>query len=154
MHGNSHRHSDYAPAREFNSINAVPMPHLETAVLDAYLPGYSFFSWLFSSYFHTDVSSYLFLIVIFIAVGNSPRLRDTVKHRFTLTLEIRYDDEAHRFILFWMARQPFAERTPHVLTETESRKDISWYRDGDKDDDSDIDAIDVQQNTDFDDYWS
>lgn len=138
-----------------NTSGAPPlMPQSETAVLDAFLPGYSFFSRLFSSYFRVDISSYLLLIVILMAIGNSPRLRNIVKNLFTSTLEIRYDDEAHRFILFWMAKQPFSERASHVVTETETRKDFSWYRSGDEDDDDgDIDATDLGKDMDFDDYW-
>ncbi|OJD26847.1 hypothetical protein ACJ73_01768 [Blastomyces percursus] len=140
------------PANTFGA--SALMPQSETAVLDAFLPGYSFFSRLFSSYFHVDISSYLLLIVILMAIGNSPRLRNIVKRHFTSTLEIRYDDEAHRFILFWMAKQPFSKQTPHIVTETESRKDFSWYRSvDDDDDDSDIDATDLQKDMDFYKYW-
>ncbi|OJD20745.1 hypothetical protein ACJ73_07920 [Blastomyces percursus] len=112
-----------------NSSGTPPtMPRSETSVLDVFLPGYSFFSWLFSFYFNVDISLYLLLIVVSVAVGNSPRLHDIVKHLFTSTLEITYDDEAYRFILFWMAK----------------------HEDGDG---SHIDETDLQEDIDFEDYW-
>lgn len=134
-------------------------PHLhlsqsEKVVLDAFLPGYS--SYLLTatfSLFHVDISAYLRLIVIFMAIGNSLRFCDVVKHDFTSTLQIKYDDEAYGlFILFWMTKQHLFQQVPHVVTETEARKDIAWYRSGDNNY-NDIDEIELQKDMNFNEYW-
>lgn len=88
------------------------------------------------------------------AIGNSFRFRDAVKHDFTSTLQIRYDDEAYRlFILFWMTKQHFFQQVPHVVAETEARKDIAWYRSGDNNY-NDIDETELQKDMNFNEYWS
>ncbi|EER45777.1 predicted protein [Histoplasma capsulatum H143] len=52
-----------------------------------------------------------------------------------------------------MTKPHFFQQVPHVVTETEARKDIAWYRSGDNNY-NDIDEIELQKDMNFNEYWS
>ncbi|OJD23725.1 hypothetical protein ACJ73_04925 [Blastomyces percursus] len=119
-----------------DSFSATPMSQPGTAVLDAFVPGYSFFSRLFSSYFHVDLSPYL-LIVAFVAIIISPRFHSLTDF-LSMSIEIPSNDELFCSTLQWLSKTSFFLRSSSVIAETNTRGDLPWSNDDGKDSGSDV----------------
>ncbi|PKX99301.1 putative BCS1-like ATPase [Aspergillus novofumigatus IBT 16806] len=147
-----------------NSRNATT---IDTAVLDAFIPGYSVLSRFLVSYLQIDLSYYLPFLVM--AAAATASLRYSIKRiirllgeHFTSTAEIRLDDEIYNYLMFWMAQQPFTKRTTHFVAGTKISSGMRYW-DSDNgegsddedmcedDDDTGNDNSDMLAN--FDRYW-
>lgn len=152
-----------------NSRNATTTT-FDTAVLDAFIPGYSILSRFLVSYLQIDLSYYLPFLVMAAAVTAS--LRYTIKRiihllgeHFTSTAEIRLDDEIYNHLMFWMAQQPFTKRTTHFVAGTKISSGMRYWDsdNGEGSDDEDICDDDDDDNgsagdnsdtlANFDRYW-
>ncbi|KAH1322947.1 hypothetical protein KXW75_008200 [Aspergillus fumigatus] len=152
-----------------NSRNATTTT-FDTAVLDAFIPGYSILSRFLVSYLQIDLSYYLPFLVMAAAVTAS--LRYTIKRiihllgeHFTSTAEIRLDDEIYNYLMFWMAQQPFTKRTTHFVAGTKISSGMRYWDsdNGEGSDDEDICDDDDDDNgsagdnsdtlANFDRYW-
>jgi chaperone BCS1 len=147
-----------------NSRNATT---IDTAVLDAFIPGYSVLSRFLVSYLQIDLSYYLPFLVM--AAAATASLRYSIKRiirllgeHFTSTAEIRLDDEIYNYLMFWMAQQPFTKRTTHFVAGTKISSGMRYWDsdNGEGSDDEDIcedddssggDNSDMLSN--FDRYW-
>ncbi|OJD28523.1 hypothetical protein ACJ73_00050, partial [Blastomyces percursus] len=134
----------------------------QTAILDQVMPGFSFLSRIFSSYFHID-PFYLLLIVSFsfVAISTLPYLH-YVTDCFTSTVNIRYDDDAYDYLLSWLSKQEFVNEAPHVVVKTKTRRDLSWFTSNDDDNDDNDDDTNSNnnhiptddKNFDFEKFWA
>lgn len=135
----------------------------DTAVLETFIPGYSIASRLLATYFQLDLSFYLPAIVattIALAVVKycTAWLTSLFQNYFISTAEIRLDDEIYTYLMFWMARQPFTNRTTRFVAGTKLKGGGRYYYDSD--DESDPDGEDLDEDdcgTDeasFDNYWA
>ncbi|RHZ73073.1 hypothetical protein CDV55_104373 [Aspergillus turcosus] len=144
-----------------NSRNATT---IDTAVLDAFIPGYSVLSRLLGSYLQIDLSYYLPFLVM--AAAATASLRYSIKRLirllgeyFTSTAEIRLDDEIYNYLMFWMAQQPFTKRTTHFVAGTKISSGMRYWDsdNGEGSDDEDVCEDDTDTNdmlANFDRYWS
>ncbi|KAF7118247.1 hypothetical protein CNMCM5793_007653 [Aspergillus hiratsukae] len=143
---------------------------IDTAVLDAFIPGYSILSRLLDSYLQIDLSYYLPFLVM--AAAATASLRYSIKklirllgEYFTSTAEIRLDDEIYNYLMFWMAQQPFTKRTTHFVAGTKISSGMRYWDsdngegsddedvcDDDNDTDNDSNGSDILAN--FDRYWA
>ncbi|KAH8692066.1 putative BCS1-like ATPase [Talaromyces proteolyticus] len=137
-----------------NSLTGIPM-------VDTYLSGFSVISMFFSQYLHMDISAYISLVFLLATVVATVRLRvETVMEKFrgyfTSTIEVRMDDEVFSYLMFWISRQRFSQKSTRVVASTRTNSGYYYYSDdSDEDsDDSDDDEGDmVSASNDFDSYW-
>ena len=137
--------------------------HWDTAVLETFIPGYSIASRLLATYFQLDLSFYLPAIVattIALAAVKycTAWLSNLFQNYFISTAEIRVDDEISTYLMFWMARQPFTNRTTRFVAGTKLKGGGHYYYDSD--DESDPDGEDEEgddcgnDEASFDNYWA
>ncbi|KAI9926491.1 hypothetical protein MW887_004256 [Aspergillus wentii] len=155
----------------FPSINSTyPRPSSETEVLEAFIPGYSFVSRFAASYLHIDISYYVpFLVATGILIASikfsSGRIWELCRTYFVSTAEIRLDDEIYNYLMFWMAKQPFANRTIHFVAGTKTKSSMRYWEDesdrGSDDEDEEgiegevgVGSKNEKGQTSFDDYWA
>ncbi|OJD10918.1 hypothetical protein ACJ73_09661 [Blastomyces percursus] len=106
------------------------------ATLETLFPGYTSLLQLFFSYF----------CAIIVA---APLTRwSFIKKYLTSTIEIRYDDDAYNYMLYWM--QKSLPQASHVVAETKTRKDMAWFGP----DNDENDEMEAQENVGLDAYWS
>lgn len=137
---------------------------IDTAVLDAFIPGYSVLSRLLGSYLQIDLSYYLpFLVMAAAATASlrysTKRLIRLLGEYFTSTAEIRLDDEIYNYLMFWMAQQPFTKRTTHFVAGTKISSGMRYWDsdNGEGSDDEDVCEDDTDTNdmlANFDRYWA
>ncbi|RMJ21692.1 Mitochondrial chaperone bcs1 [Aspergillus sp. HF37] len=139
------------------------IPTSDTAVLEAFIPGYSLISRFFVTYLHIDPSIYVPYILVGGVLAAALRVivrqaRALLEEHFVSTVEIRATDEIYQYLTYWLARQDFVGQARHVVVGTRAAS-----RDDDEDEDSDIMADsgfgpgadeDGHADTDFDDYWA
>lgn len=137
----------------------------DTAVLETFIPGYSIASRLLATYFQLDLSFYLPAIVastIALAAVKycTSWATNLFQNYFISTAEIRLDDEIYTYLMFWMARQPFTNRTTRFVAGTKIKGGGRYYYDSDDESDPDGEDMDVDEDdcgTDeasFDTYWA
>lgn len=79
---------------------------------------------------------------------------------FVSTAEIRLDDEMYNYLMFWISKQEFANRTLRFVagTKTNSRHVYCYYSDDEDEDgdhsESDDDGEEEEGDDDFDKYWA
>ncbi|KAL4984256.1 BCS1 N terminal-domain-containing protein [Aspergillus falconensis] len=136
----------------------------DTALLETFIPGYSMASRLLSTYLQIDLSSYIpYLIFLAIIAATARYIYSQLYNLFQghciSTAEIRHDDEVYNYLMYWLAQQPFTNRTTHFVAGTRI-SGSAWYYDPDDDSDEEgiggADEIDEEGNviTDFDAYWA
>jgi chaperone BCS1 len=149
------------------NITTPPIPPPDTAVLEAFIPGYSLISRFFVTYLHIDPSIYVPYILVGGVLAAALRLiarqaRALVEEHFVSTVEIRATDEIYQYLTYWLARQDFVGQSRHVVAGTRAAS-----RDGDGDEDEDEDSNimadsgsgpganeEGHADIDFDDYWA
>ncbi|KAE8394815.1 BCS1 N terminal-domain-containing protein [Aspergillus alliaceus] len=147
------------------NMNLTTAPLLspsDTALLEAFIPGYTFISRFLISYLQIDLSLYLpYMItcVVFAAVlkYSASKLKDLLGKHCVATAEIRLDDEISNYLLYWMAQQPFATRSTRFLAATRlSNQSYSYDSDDDGDQWGEEDEYDEDGNVinNFDEYWA
>jgi chaperone BCS1 len=130
-------------------------------IVDSYLSGFSFLSMIFTQYLHMDISAYISLIIVLATVVAIIRLRvETVIEKFrsyfTSTIEVRMDDEVFSYLMFWVSRQRFSQKSTRVVASTKTNAGYYYYYSDDEeesndDDDDEGELLDGQN--DFDSYW-
>lgn len=85
-------------------------------MLEVLVPGYGFISRMLVSYLNFDVSSYLQLLVSLAVFGATARyfvfaIWANFNELFVSRAEIRLDDEAFHYLMFWISRQPHMRNT-------------------------------------------
>ncbi|KAF7596147.1 hypothetical protein BBP40_003046 [Aspergillus hancockii] len=147
------------------TLNATTNPLLspsDTALLEAFIPGYSFLSRFLISYLQIDLSQYLPYILTYAALAavlkyTFSKAKGVLESHCIATAEIRLDDEISSYLLYWMAQQPFANRSTRFLATTRLSNQ-SYYYDTDDDEDEwgEEDEYDENGNVvnDFDEYWA
>ncbi|PGG97177.1 hypothetical protein AJ79_09314 [Helicocarpus griseus UAMH5409] len=110
-----------------SSMNSSSIPPLipDMTVLNTILPDYSSFLPPFSSYFHSDILSYLLLTVVLARIIS---LLQYVGTYFFPSVEIRFGDKLYRALDFWISQQGFAKNALHTVAATEARDD--WFNNG------------------------
>ncbi|KAL4960912.1 BCS1 and AAA domain-containing protein [Aspergillus stella-maris] len=135
---------------------------LDTALLETFIPGYSMLSRFLTAYLQIDLSVYLPYLLVSAALGAALRymynqVRDLFQEHCISTAEIRHDDEVYNYLMYWLAQQPFTNRTTHFVAGTRISGSSRYY-DSDSDDDEwgEADEIDEHGNVivDFDEYWA
>ncbi|KAJ9296745.1 hypothetical protein DTO271G3_4944 [Paecilomyces variotii] len=132
----------------------------DASVLDLLIPGYSVVSKFLAAYFHIDLSFYLPLIAIFAATVTalqysiSPLVNLFTQH-YTSTAEIRLNDEIYNYVMAWIARQSFSDRTRDFVAGTKTGSEMVWTRHDDEDELNEDGVIeDDDVSFDFDEYWA
>ncbi|KAB8256522.1 BCS1 N terminal-domain-containing protein [Aspergillus pseudonomiae] len=135
------------------NMNSTTPPLLspsDTALLEAFIPGYSFISRFLISYLHIDLS----LPTLYTHLH---RHRCVMETHLIATAEIRLDDEISNYLLYWMAQQPFANRSTRFVAATRISTQSHYY-DSDEEDDEwgEEDEYDEEGNVinNFDEYWA
>src|SRR3954452_21931219 len=101
----------------YNSSDSASSPQIAAQpLLDSLIPGFSIVSQIFAQYFRIDITSYIAVTIIAVAVAAGLRvcgliLLDFFKGYFVSTAEIRLDDEMYNYVLFWVANQSFSKKT-------------------------------------------
>ncbi|KAA8648374.1 hypothetical protein EYZ11_007324 [Aspergillus tanneri] len=149
-----------ANATNSTVASAVLSPS-DTAMLEAFIPGYPFISRFLVSYLHIDPAQYVpYLLtgVILIAAFKYSfgRLRYFIEEYCLSKAEIRLDDEIYNYVMFWLAQQPFTKRTNHFVAGTKTSRSGRYYDSSDEEDESDDDEYDSDGNVvvSFDEYWA
>ncbi|KAL6231255.1 hypothetical protein BDW75DRAFT_220615 [Aspergillus navahoensis] len=149
------------------TFNTTPMQPLlnpsDTALLETFIPGYSMASRLLSTYLQIDLSSYIPYLILLAIIAATARyiysqLYNLFQEHCVSTAEIRHDDEVYNYLMYWLAQQPFTNRTTHFVAGTKI-SGSAWCYDADDDSDEEIggaDEIDEDGNviTDFEAYWA
>ncbi|KAL3467349.1 BCS1 N terminal-domain-containing protein [Aspergillus heterothallicus] len=94
-----------------------------TAILEAFIPGYSLLSRAFFAYFQIDLSMYIPYLLAYFLLATATRyiyaqLRFWFWQYCTSTVEIRSDNEVYDYVMFWLSQQKFMDRTTHFIAET------------------------------------
>ncbi|KAL4947481.1 BCS1 N terminal-domain-containing protein [Aspergillus filifer] len=142
---------------------ASPMGNatLDTALLEQFIPGYSMLSRFLTAYLQIDLSVYLPYLLVSAALGAA--LRYIYNQLFYLfqthcisTAEIRHDDEVYNYLMYWLAQQPFTNRTTHFVAGTRISGSSRYYDSESDDEWGEADEIDEHGNVivDFDEYWA
>jgi chaperone BCS1 len=143
-----------ASTEALGQLTGIPM-------VDSYLSGFSFISILFTQYLHMDISAYISLIFVLATVVATIRLRvETVIEKFrgyfTSTIEVRMDDEVFSYLMFWVSRQRFSQKSTRVVASTKTNAGYYYYSDdeegSDQEDDEDEGEL-LDGTNDFDTYW-
>lgn len=126
-------------------------------MLDLLVPGYSFISRFFTTYFHVDVSFYLSLVFMLTAVTAILRFAaysfvELIKDYFTSTAEIRLDDEMYNYLMFWVAKQPFSNKTNRFVAGTKTNSEMLWEMEEESEETKD--ENEAESTVDFDAYWT
>ncbi|OJD20739.1 hypothetical protein ACJ73_07927 [Blastomyces percursus] len=110
----------------YSSMNSSSIPPLipDMTVLNTILRDYSSFLPAFSSYFHSDILSYLLLTVVLARI--IPFLQYFGTYFFP-SVEIRFSDKLYRALHFWVSQQQFAKNASNTIATTEARGD--WFDD-------------------------
>ncbi|CRG91713.1 hypothetical protein PISL3812_08764 [Talaromyces islandicus] len=143
-----------ASVETLGQLTGIPM-------VDSYLSGFSFISMIFSQYLHMDISAYISLIFVLATVVATIRLRvETVIEKFrsyfTSTIEVRMDDEVFSYLMFWVSRQRFSQKSTRVVASTKTNAGYYYYSDDEEesnDDDDDDEGELLDEEMDFDSYW-
>lgn len=129
------------------------------AILEALIPGYGFFVHLIPSYFHVDISSYLFVLVasfafwIYAVSSFSGRLQSFFLLLAT-SVEIRYNDSLYNDTMRWVSNQSSLNHTKRSVGST--RKNFAttmWDDDGDGDERDHSETDQLQFENDPTPFW-
>ncbi|RDW74588.1 BCS1 and AAA domain-containing protein [Aspergillus mulundensis] len=139
----------------------------DTALLETFIPGYSMASRFLSTYLQIDLSSYIPYLILLAVIGATVRyiynlLSALFEEHCISTAEIRHDDEVYNYLMYWLAQQPFTNRTTHFVAGTRISGSARYYDSDDESEDGwgDADEIDDEGNVigtdaeDFDTYWA
>ncbi|KAL4942802.1 hypothetical protein BDV06DRAFT_211553 [Aspergillus oleicola] len=134
---------------------------LDTALLEQFIPGYSMLSRFLTAYLQIDLSLYLPYLLVSAALGAALRyiynqLRGLFQEHCISTAEIRHDDEVYSYLMYWLAQQPFTNRTTHFVAGTRISGSSRYYDSDDEDEWGEADEIDEHGDVivDFDEYWA
>lgn len=121
----------------------------QTALLDAFFPGFSLFSNALYKYSKIDLSLYipLFLIlglVVFASQYVNTWFWEFADKHLMSTADIRVDDEMYNMLMAWIANQQFAKQSRRFVANTNLNSRM-WYlwREFDSDDDKDDGGVEV-----------
>lgn len=134
----------------------------DTAILEAFIPGYSFISRILINHLHIDPTRYLpYVLACVVLLASlkytSARIRHLIETHCVSKAEIRLDDEIYSYLMFWLSQQPFTNRTTHFVAGTRTGGSRhSYYDSDDEGSDSDDDEYDADGNVlvSFDAYWA
>lgn len=142
-----------ASTEALGQLTGIPM-------VDSYLSGFSFISMIFTQYLHMDISAYISLIFVLATVVATIRLRvETVMEKFrsyfTSTIEVRMDDEVFSYLMFWVSRQKFSQKSTRVVASTKTNASYYYYSSDEEEseDDDDDEGELLNGSNDFDSYW-
>ncbi|TVY17331.1 putative mitochondrial chaperone BCS1-B [Lachnellula arida] len=124
----------------------------QTALLDAFFPGFSLLSSALSRYSSIDLTLYFpTLLALGLLVFGGRYLNEWLweflnQHAMS-TADIRTDDEMYNMLMGWVANQQFARRSRRFVANTNLNSRL-WYlfRDDDDDDKEDEITIDFDDN--------
>lgn len=93
-----------------------PLSPTDTAILEVLVPGYTLISQFFLSYLKIDITAYFQYFIALVLLGASLRYVfryywTAFREHFICTAEIRLDDEVFNYVMYWISRQPFTQRT-------------------------------------------
>ncbi|KAH8429711.1 BCS1 and AAA domain-containing protein [Aspergillus melleus] len=135
----------------------------DTAILEAFIPGYSFISRILINHLHIDPTRYLpYVLACVVLLASlkytSSRIQHLIETHCVSKAEIRLDDEIYSYLMFWLAQQPFTNRTTHFVagTRTGGSASRSYYEEDEEDEESEEDEYDADGNVlvSFDAYWA
>jgi len=150
--------AEFANKTNGSGLGPIPGPSFDSQLLETFIPGYGLASRILATYFQLDLSSY---IPALIAGGVVFAVAKYLYHwlygfftdHFISTAEIRLEDEIYTYLMFWMARQSFTNRTTRFVAGTKLSGPNRYYYDSD--DESGSEAEDEEEEGEsFDDYWS
>ncbi|KAL4891322.1 hypothetical protein BDV59DRAFT_209007 [Aspergillus ambiguus] len=101
------------------------------ALLENFIPGYSFFAQLVSSYFRTDISSYILVVVASFALWTyaAETLRGRLQSfilSFATAVEIRYNDDLYNDAMRWISSRPDLSQAQRVVAGTRMNLSALW----------------------------
>ncbi|KGO70281.1 ATPase, AAA-type, core [Penicillium italicum] len=142
-----------------------PFSTTDTAMLEVLVPGYGFISRMLMSYLNFDVSAYLQVLVGLAVFGATARyallvIWEHFSEFFVSRAEIRLDDEAFNYLMFWVSRQPQMKNTSRFVAGVKTNSywsDDETDDDGvdrEEDDDEEDEMLSGEKNTSFDSYWA
>lgn len=142
-----------------SAINTTLNTTWDTALLETFIPGYSLASRLLATYFHLDLATYLPALIaasVILAVWkySTAWLTGLFRTYFVSTAEIRLDDEISTYLMFWIARQPFTNRTTRFVAGTKIKGGVRYYYDSDDEEDPECDGDNMEDGESFDEYWA
>ncbi|KAJ5153688.1 ATPase AAA-type core [Penicillium coprophilum] len=140
-----------------------PLSTTDTAMLEVLVPGYGFMSRLLMSYLNFDISAYLQLLVGLAVFGASARYTLFIiwahfNELFVSRAEIRLDDEAFHYLMFWISRQPHMKNTNRFVAGIKTN---SYWSDNDtededltRDEDDENVSFNSEKEESFESYWA
>ncbi|KAJ5801721.1 uncharacterized protein N7518_003789 [Penicillium psychrosexuale] len=140
-----------------------PLSKTDSAMLEVLVPGYGFISRMLVSYLNFDVSSYLQLLVSLAVFGATARyfvfvIWANFNELFVSRAEIRLDDEAFHYLMFWISRQPHMRNTNRfvagIKTNSYWSESITDEEELDRDEEAEGETVDGEKNDSFDSYWA
>ena len=132
-------------------------------MLEVLVPGYGFISRMLVSYLNFDVSSYLQLLVSLAVFGATARyfvfaIWANFNELFVSRAEIRLDDEAFHYLMFWISRQPHMRNTNRfvagIKTNSYWSESITDEEELDREEEAEGETVDGEKNDSFDSYWA
>ncbi|KAJ5124988.1 ATPase AAA-type core [Penicillium bovifimosum] len=140
-----------------------PLSTSDTAMLEVLVPGFGFISRILMSYLNFDISSYFQVLVGLAVYGATIRyallmLWEHFNELFISRAEIRLDDEAFNYLMFWLSRQPLMKTTNRFVAGVRTN---SYWDDEEESDNEDLDetaedveTLDGEKQDAFAMYWA
>jgi chaperone BCS1 len=152
--GNTHYNSNAMPVSnpgeplltEPNGLNP------QTALLEAFFPGFSLISSGILKYAKVDISLYLPMLLALGAVVLSGRYLydwawELLDQYAMSTADVRVDDEMYNMLMGWIANQQFAKRSRRFVANTNLNSRM-WYLWREDDEDAEEDEIAIEFDAD------
>jgi mitochondrial chaperone BCS1 len=121
-------------------------------LLESSIPGLSLATKFFSEYLHVDISQYLGVVLVVIALSAVVNYcADGFWHiwgeYFMSTAEIRNDDEMYNYLMYWISRNELSKRTTHFVAGTRTNSShVDMSEDSDDEDYAyDYDDVDLSK---------
>jgi mitochondrial chaperone BCS1 len=94
-------------------------------MLESTIPGFSLISGILTNYLHIDLSQYIGGLLFLIAGATAAQFvynqfRGSFDEYYTCRAEIRYNDEAYNYLMFWIAMNNMSKRTTHFVAGTQT----------------------------------
>jgi chaperone BCS1 len=126
-----------------------PLSTSDTAMLEVLVPGFGFISRILMSYLNFDISAYFQLLVGMAVYGATIRytlfmLWEHCNEFFISRAEIRLDDEAFNYLMFWLSRQPHMKKTNRFVAGVRTN---SYWDDEEESDNEDLDEMAEEDET-------